>query len=228
MAWQIAVVVDPSYEVSALDALTGQMPVWAVSTPVREQAAAQIRRDSESLWEPEPSFTLFQSSSPSDPDTTSLDILDPVQSKHPQVSALQLIGVTGTNSLRDALGRLGYLPASGKFYPGLRMRKPLAKVPGVRNLFLNAANWKTSDDVYESFFLAVGAPPWNGKNFNALRDSIVTGNVNKIAVPYRLIVQHYEELNEDVRPFADQFLNLIREFEAEGCPVTVQYEETQP
>ncbi len=44
---------------------------------------------------------------------------------------------------------------------------------------------------FQSFFKAVGAPDWHGKNFNAVRDSIAGGNINQIEIPYRLILKDY-------------------------------------
>ena len=53
-------------------------------------------------------------------------------------------------------------------------------------LQLDGSNWKTTDDFYDAFFRAVGAPSWHGRNFNALRDSIITGQINKIELPYTI------------------------------------------
>ncbi|HKR85848.1 MAG TPA: barstar family protein [Terriglobales bacterium] len=44
----------------------------------------------------------------------------------------------------------------------------------MRELTLDGAALKTRDDVYNSFFRAVGTPDWHGRNFDALRDSIAT------------------------------------------------------
>jgi len=223
MAWEVAIVVDPQYDVSALDGLTRQMPVWAVSTPERERAAAQIQANSHLLWSPEPSFMLFEVADSRDPDASCLSVLDSVNSHHPQVSALQLIGATGSDSLAGALRELGYLPAEGSFHPGLRVRKPLEKIPGVRNLILDASHWNTTDDVYDAFFRVVGAPEWHGRNSSALHDSIITGNVNKVDVPYRLIIQNYNRIGDGAREMAQVLVQLIHENEAGGCPVSVQF-----
>ena len=52
----------------------------------------------------------------------------------------------------------------------------------MKELILNGAEWTTRDDVYDSFFRAVGAPDWHGRNFDALRDSI------------RLVIQNYDKI----------------------------------
>lgn len=42
---------------------------------------------------------------------------------------------------------------------------------------------KTWDDIYDSFFRAVGAPDGHGRNFNALAASIAKGSINAVEVP---------------------------------------------
>jgi RNAse (barnase) inhibitor barstar len=95
---------------------------------------------------------------------------------------------------------------------------------GMTELTLNGAEWKTRDDVYDSFFRAVGAPDWHGRNFNALRDSIATGSINTVEVPYRLVIQNYDKIAPSARQMADDFVDLIRELAAEGCPVEIRPE----
>jgi len=69
-------------------------------------------------------------------------------------------------------------------------------------LILDAANWKNPDDVYDSFFAAVGAPSWHGRNFDALRDSIAGGDINQIEVPYRLVFQNLDQVGNGARRMA--------------------------
>ena len=42
----------------------------------------------------------------------------------------------------------------------------------MREIIMDGKGWNASDDVYDAFFEAIGAPSWHGHNFNALRDSI--------------------------------------------------------
>jgi hypothetical protein len=52
----------------------------------------------------------------------------------------------------------------------------------MRTIELDGSTWKTRDDFYAAFFKAVGAPERHGRNFNALRDSIVIGRINQISL----------------------------------------------
>ena len=94
----------------------------------------------------------------------------------------------------------------------------------MKELVLNGAEWSTRDDIYDSFFRAVGAPNWHGRNFDALRDSIATGSINAVKVPYRLVIQNYEKIAPSAKQMADDFVDLIRELATEGCQVEIRAE----
>lgn len=94
----------------------------------------------------------------------------------------------------------------------------------MRELILNGADWRTRDDVYDSFFQAVGAPDWHGRNFNALRDSIATGSINAVEVPYRLVIKNYDKIAPSAKQMADDFIGLIRELASQGSPVEARVE----
>jgi hypothetical protein len=76
---------------------------------------------------------------------------------------------------------------------------------GMRELIINAAAWQTRADLYFSFFAVVGTPPWHGKNFNALRDSIGIGQINEIEVPYRLVLSNYNLVPPAMKKDAENF-----------------------
>ena len=94
----------------------------------------------------------------------------------------------------------------------------------MKEFTFDGALWKTCDDVYDSFFRAVGAPEWHGRNFNALRDSIAGGDINEVEVPYRLILTNYDKIAPQAKKMADDFIDLIRELAAEGCLVEIRAE----
>jgi RNAse (barnase) inhibitor barstar len=91
----------------------------------------------------------------------------------------------------------------------------------MKELILDGACWRTKDDIYDAFFKAVGAPKWHGRNFNALIDSIEHGDINDIEVPYRLLVKNYDLIGAGARQMATDFIDLIHEIAARGCPVEI-------
>ena len=94
-------------------------------------------------------------------------------------------------------------------------------------LVLDAFGWKTKDDVYTAFFKVVGAPEWHGRNFDALNDSIATGQINEIGVPYRIVIQNYRPENDVVHKFVSDFSDLIHEIAARGCPVDIRIDSDE-
>jgi RNAse (barnase) inhibitor barstar len=95
----------------------------------------------------------------------------------------------------------------------------------MKELILDGACWRTKDDIYDAFFKAVGAPKWHGRNFNALIDSIEHGDINDIEVPYRLLVKNYDLIGAGARQMATDFIDLIHEIAARGCPVEIVVEK---
>jgi RNAse (barnase) inhibitor barstar len=95
----------------------------------------------------------------------------------------------------------------------------------MKELILDGSAWQTRDDVYDAFFKVVGAPEWHGRNFDALIDSIETGRINAVEVPYRLVVKHYDCVGAGAKQMASDFVDLIHEIGARGCPVEIRTEE---
>lgn len=94
-----------------------------------------------------------------------------------------------------------------------------------REIVLDARNWKSQDDFYDSFFRAVGAPGWHGRNLNALRDSISVGRINAIEVPYELRLKNFSSLGAEVRKVVGAFIQLINELHDAGLPVDIKIED---
>ncbi len=94
----------------------------------------------------------------------------------------------------------------------------------MKELVLDGAAWTTKDDVYDAFFRAVGAPEWHGRNFDALNDSIATGSINQLEVPYRLVIKHYDQIGGEAKKMTNDFVDLIHEIAACGCPVEIRIE----
>jgi RNAse (barnase) inhibitor barstar len=91
----------------------------------------------------------------------------------------------------------------------------------MKKIELDGTNWKTSDDFYDAFFRAFGSPPWHGRNFNALRDSIATGHINQVELPYVIHISGVERAPTEIRAFVAGFCDLITELRSEGNDVDV-------
>ena len=94
----------------------------------------------------------------------------------------------------------------------------------MRELTLDGEGWRSKDDVYSAFFQAVGAPEWHGRNLDALNDSIANGSINKVEVPYRLVLKNYGLISGEAKKVTDDLVALIHEIAERGCPVEVRKE----
>jgi RNAse (barnase) inhibitor barstar len=97
----------------------------------------------------------------------------------------------------------------------------------MRELVLDGRNWQTRDDVYDAFFAAVVAPSWHGRNFNALRDSIATGDINQIKVPYRVVIGNSHLISGEAVQMVADFANFLHELSASGCSVAIELRDSQ-
>lgn len=86
---------------------------------------------------------------------------------------------------------------------------------------LDATTWKSKDDFYDAVLSALGAPDWHGRNFDALRDSIVTGDINEVEPPFAITVRGWPTTDRAALVL-QRFIDLICEAGAEGVPVTIQ------
>ena len=91
---------------------------------------------------------------------------------------------------------------------------------------MDAAGWETMDDLFRSFFQLAGAPSWHGKNFNALRNSIATGAINKVEVPCRLILKNFDRIAPTAKDDVDSFVEVIYELAREGVLVEIEVENS--
>lgn len=60
------------------------------------------------------------------------------------------------------------------------------------------------------------------QDFDALNDSIANGSINKVEVPYRVVLKNYDLISGEAKKMTDDFVDLIHEIAARGCPVEVR------
>ncbi len=111
--------------------------------------------------------------------------------------------------------------SAGEWEDGLRFQIPFDSIPNVPELKMDASKWDGFGGLFDSFFAAVGAPAWHGRNFNALHDSIVSGGINKVELPYLLLIENLDEASAEGFVAAQQFIELMGEFRSKGCPISV-------
>jgi RNAse (barnase) inhibitor barstar len=94
----------------------------------------------------------------------------------------------------------------------------------MREVALYCTGCQTRDDFYDAFFAAVGAPSWHGRNFDALNDSICTGSINEVEIPYKVVVKNSSKANAEAQQVTKDFAELIARRALEGCEVSILIE----
>jgi hypothetical protein len=96
----------------------------------------------------------------------------------------------------------------------------------MREIVADVTGAKTRDDVYSALFRAWEAPDWHGQNFNALRDSLIVGDINRIEPPFRLKIVGVGSAGADALGMVSEFEDLINkirpELSAEGRSIELQ------
>jgi RNAse (barnase) inhibitor barstar len=70
---------------------------------------------------------------------------------------------------------------------------------------------KTEDQFYDVFLPQVDAPKWHGHNLDALADSLITGSINNIEPPYKLVSVNSNINLGDFKPFQIKVLTIFTE-----------------
>ena len=73
--------------------------------------------------------------------------------------------------------------------------------------------------------MAVGAPEWHGRNFDALNDSIAGGSINKIEVPYRIVIRNAKRESAIVNGVLSELTDFFHHMQSKGCPVSLTIQE---
>lgn len=201
-------------------ALIREMPVWALETVERRALAEEVWRSVAGLWDPEPGFTLFTEGGAENPLQVLENVVPTILEHHPRAVCLDVIGVAASQELADVMGAMRFAE-TGLSEDGFIFKRPIDDIQQVSELVMDASGWKSWDDIYSSFFEVVGAPAWHGRNLSALDDSIMGGAINRIEVPYNLVISNLNLAAPEGEAAAQDFVEFLRRLKSHGCPVSV-------
>lgn len=106
----------------------------------------------------------------------------------------------------------------------LRTLHPLWK-GRVMAIVLDGQDWETEGDFIEAVLAGVEAPAWHGRNYNALRDSFVTGSINGFEPPYDFIIRLPRRPTLEVADAIAYFTARVSDWRAEGALLSVSVVE---
>jgi RNAse (barnase) inhibitor barstar len=93
---------------------------------------------------------------------------------------------------------------------------------------LDASAWETGLDFYAAILPELGAPDGHGKNLNAIVESMIWGEINKLKPPYKVEIFNTEgrpqDVLDEIRAIADFFAESRAEFrERKGRDAQVSF-----
>lgn len=89
-------------------------------------------------------------------------------------------------------------------------------------IVLDGRDWRTEADLIEAVIAGVQGPPWHGRNFNALADSLITGSINRLEPPYDFIIRPPAQPTPEVADAIALFIDIITEGRSEGVVSSVR------
>ncbi|MFO1015798.1 MAG: barstar family protein [Caulobacteraceae bacterium] len=106
-------------------------------------------------------------------------------------------------------------------------RVPLADILWIINgprmeITLDGRDWQTEADFIEAVLAGVDAPDWHGRNYNGLRDSFVTGDINGVDPPYDFVIKVPAQPTPELLDGISYFVERIAEWRAEGAQLSVR------
>jgi RNAse (barnase) inhibitor barstar len=96
----------------------------------------------------------------------------------------------------------------------------------LKTILLDAHDWKTERDFYQSFLPQVGAPDWHGENLDALQESITDCDINEVNVPYRIVITRVSQASPEFRAWLIRLRALIDDLSVrDKVPVELEISE---
>jgi RNAse (barnase) inhibitor barstar len=198
--------------------MANYMPIWLIASSNNLALAKSLRTASSGSKTDITTFDEPGQDRTFDPST----LIDTLELHYPYLTRLNIIGIRFTAELEASLRPSNFSPASASWDSTIAFNRPLNAEIEIPKFNLDAHDWHTKDDVYRSLFIALGAPEWHGRNFNALHDSIVTGGINNTEAPFSLVIKGLAGAQPPAQEFVQQLITLFNEFKAAGCPVSLE------
>ena len=92
----------------------------------------------------------------------------------------------------------------------------------MKEISLDASEWRDRDDFYDALLPALGAPTWHGRNLDALNDSISGGDISAIRLPIRIEITNSAAVPSELRDYLAKFADLITDLKTDrACDIAL-------
>lgn len=91
----------------------------------------------------------------------------------------------------------------------------------MREVVIDASAWLSGDDFMDGVLKGLDPPVWHGRNWNALRDSIIAGDINGVEPPYRLCLVGDRAPPEELRQWIRDLVDMVEEARGRGREIEI-------
>jgi RNAse (barnase) inhibitor barstar len=91
----------------------------------------------------------------------------------------------------------------------------------VAQITLHPTLWKSEEDFFDEVLRNLDAPDWHGKNYDALSDSLVTGQVNGVEPPIKFVIEETQTLPQIAAHALAELESIAAEARSNGRIVEV-------
>ncbi len=90
-------------------------------------------------------------------------------------------------------------------------------------LVIDWAQIKDKDSLYDTLFEQLNSPSWHGRNLNALRDSVIVGDINGVEPPYKVLIRNENEIVESLVELAEGVKEVFVDASRENEEIEIVY-----
>ena len=90
-------------------------------------------------------------------------------------------------------------------------------------LVIDWAQIKDKDCLYDTLFEQLNSPSWHGRNLNALRDSVIVGDINGVEPPYKVLIRNENEIAEGLIELAEGVKEVFVDASRENEEIEIVY-----
>jgi RNAse (barnase) inhibitor barstar len=98
----------------------------------------------------------------------------------------------------------------------------LTSPSGPSQIYLDATNWRISDDFYLALLPKLGAPGWHGHNLDALWDTLTDGQINQVNPPLEIFIRGMSLAPFEVHRVVVRFSELMVQARREGVSILLK------
>jgi RNAse (barnase) inhibitor barstar len=91
----------------------------------------------------------------------------------------------------------------------------------MRVICLDSSHRQIPDDFYSALIPELGAPSWNGKNLNALDESLGADDINKVKPPFAVEINGTSQLPPPMREFLAEVVHVFNDAREQGRHVAI-------